>query len=216
MRNHRVTGALTGVLAAALAFAAFAISQGPSGGTQHATSSRPEPASKSEASQAPQSVRNSYAVARASAARDASDEIPNSDGLEDLVGTHGMGIRSSKRIDAASARQLWIAPSADGVCLAHLPARAQGPGAACFDEETLAEGRAWQAYGSPDGQDGADLVALVPDGVARAMVTFSDGSSRVVPVRLSILAINTRRPVVAYSYEHQGKQRVVAARTFSG
>lgn len=162
-----------------------------------------------------QALADRFEILRLTTPRTAADKV-------DLGRATGAGPSSgieydhARRIATLGMHAVWIAPSGGGLCfLDRDSSRGDGgPGSSCFaGPETALRGEAWMTVGDAT-QGGADLVALVPDGVASATVMFSDGTSSEIPIRRNALALHVLKDTAGYTYEYGGRTVTVAARTF--
>lgn len=165
---------------------------------------------KTPVAEAPAALASRFAVLRA-----ATVSLPDGSLPDAFVGMTGVNLGRAVGVPIPSARRLWIAPADNGFCFIEQAPRAVAPGAACTDDPQLAlSGGIWETYGSVD--KGADLVALLPDGIDSATVHYSDGHSEERPVQDNVLFAHLTGQIDGYSFKDDAGEHTVKASVFDG
>jgi hypothetical protein len=218
MMNARVISA-TAVLVVA-GFSGLAVSQSSQSRDGSVIARHPRQTHAMRVAHLSQALTDRFEILRAATPRTAADQVA---GLRtdsaSFSSQTGMLLDKARRLGTVGARGVWVIPTSTGICLmagADYAAGEIGPGGGCFTAGTAVDGDAWQAIGNAEEGGGADLFALVPDGVPSATVTFADGTSTAVPIDNNALMLHVVKDVDSYSYVYADKTVTVPARTFRG
>lgn len=105
--------------------------------------------------------------------------------VELMTRTMGLDVEKAQPIANVNTKaDLWVAPTADGVCLLNLPPGTFGPGAACSHSGDSLGGQrmSYTIYSDRD----IDAAGLVHDGVSSVSLTLKNGSTLDLPVRQNV------------------------------
>lgn len=198
----------------ALTSVGLALSKDSGSGPQRAAARIPQ---RSASALVSQGLRDRFAVLRLTTPRTAADEVALGQAAPQAPSS-GVAFDQARRVATLGTLAVWIAPSSNGLCFFDRDldpsSREIGPGSSCGTDDALVlHGQFWMTRGNAE-RGGADLVALVPDGVENATVTFTDGTTTDVPIRNNTLALHVLKDTAGYSYEQDGHTVRVSARTF--
>lgn len=120
--------------------------------------------------------------------------------VELLSKTTGLAVELAQPISGAQTKaDLWVAPSADGVCLLMLSPGAYGPGGSCSrgDDPLGGQRMTYVIYADDD----IDVAGLVHDGVSSVQLTLASGERLELPVEDNVWSTNVSSEPAEVQFE---------------
>jgi len=166
-----------------------------------------------------ESLRAQYAILRSTNASGLTavasrQEAEKASGPVWLAQAGGPVVSTAREVQVlASGLRVWVAATQQGeICVlamrTGLPG-ITGPGGTCASGKLGGNGTILEV--PPTSTEAGYVVGAVPDGVATAVISSSDGSVENAPVSANVFALRLKSPTASVSFEQDGTTHTISA-----